>query len=703
MKKKKEILKNYFGFNTFKPIQEEAIDYILEKKDILTILPTGSGKSLIFQLPTLMMNGVTVVISPLIALMQDQVANLNANGISANMMTSQNSLQENNQTKNDLYNNRLKFLYIAPERFVNEDFIFLLKSININFFVIDEAHCVSEWGHEFRDDYRKLSFLKSEFPNIPISAFSATATNSVQEDIVKTLKIDSQNILKGKIKRDNLIIRVEKRVNGGKEQIVNFLKVHKDECGIIYCFTRKETENLSTFLNQKGFDTLYYHAGLPSIERDEVFKKFKNEEVKIVIATIAFGMGIDKGNIRFVLHTSMPKTLENYSQEIGRAGRDGLKSDVLLLYSKSDEINKKRLIDDLPESNYKLSNYKKLENMYKFSRSLKCRHQLIANYFDDKIQNCETMCDNCSREEIVYKDISIESQKILSTILRCNQKFGQNHIIDVLRGSTAKKILDFKHNELSVYGIGKDISKKKWSIIVDTLLDIDAIYIDIEFKTLLITNRGMDVLKGKEKVKIDKRDIEEKSSYDDYEIEIDKNELFEEFKSLRTKISKEEKVPPFIIFSDKVLNEIAKKLPITEKEFLSISGLGEQKLKKYGKSVTQLSKKIRKNIEEKKPKKELTKTYIDTFELINQNKTIKEITKERELQDSTIIKHIQELYENSYIKEEKKENLLKPIIDEFPKDLKKWIETKLKSYEIQDLRKYLSQYASLFINEEKKN
>jgi ATP-dependent DNA helicase RecQ len=695
---KYQILKHHFGFDSFRPIQENAIDTILVKKDILTILPTGSGKSLIFQLPSLMMEGITVVISPLIALMQDQVVNLNANGISAKMMSSQNSNDENNQTISELINNQVKFLYVAPERFVNDYFKDILKKININFFVIDEAHCVSEWGHEFRDDYRKLSSLKSDFPNIPIAAFTATATKSVEDDIVRTLQIDPNNTLKGKIQRKNLIIRAQKRMGNGKDQIMKFLKTHNEECGIVYCFTRKETEQLSSFLNERGFSTLAYHAGLGANQRDEIFSKFKNEEIKIIVATIAFGMGIDKGNIRFVLHTSMPKTLENYSQEIGRAGRDGLKSDVLLLYSKADEVGKRRFIDDLPDSTYKRANYQKLETMYKFAISSKCRHQYIANYFDDSIEECGTICDNCTAEDKEYEDISVLSQKFLSAVLRCEQRFGQNYIIDVLKGSMAKRILEFGHDKLSVHGIGEELSKEQWSSIADTLLDIEAINIEGEYRTLSITNIGMAILKGLQKVKIDKTHLETKKSYEDYKTDIQKDETFEKFRTLRTELSKEEGVPPYIIFPDKALDEMAKKLPIDESEFLSINGVGQQKLEKYGAKFIELAKSLRGD--GVKVRKVLSKTYLDTLDLINQDKSFKEIVDLRQLQDSTIINHINELYENSYIEKELKDKMFQPLIDEFPDDLKLWIEDGLKNHEIKTLRKYLSIYDFIFKEEE---
>lgn len=698
---KKEILKKYFGFDSFRAIQEDAIDYILEKKDILTVLPTGSGKSLIFQLPTLMMDGVTVVISPLIALMQDQIVNLNNNNISARMISSQNTNEENHHALELVRNNQVKFLYIAPERFVNEVFKQILKSVNINFFVIDEAHCVSEWGHEFRDDYRKLSSLKIDFPNTPIAAFTATATNSVQNDIVKTLQIDPQNILKGKIKRDNLLIRSEKRIGNGKEQIIEFLKTHQNECGIIYCFTRKETEQLSNFLNQSGFQTLAYHAGLKAEDRDTIFTLFKNESIKIIVATIAFGMGIDKGNIRFVLHTSMPKTLENYSQEIGRAGRDGLKSDTLLLYAKADEVGKKRFIDVLPDGVYKQNNYKKLDTMYRFCISSKCRHQLIAKYFDDTIDICENICDNCLAGDKEYQDITIEAQKFLSAILRTEQRFGQNYIIDILRGSKAERILSFNHDKLSVHGIGKDLSKEIWQSITDTLLDMDAIKIEGEYRTLVITPIGSDILKKKIPVQIDSAHLNTQKSYQEYTTDIQKDEVFEKFAQLRARLSKDQGVPPYIIFPDKTLSTIAKQLPCDEQAFLSISGIGASKLEKYGALFMELCQSLQSNENENivpqiKTKKALHKTYLQTLELIQDNKSIEEIQQIRQLQIPTIIKHLNELYDNGKITSETKQELIQSLQDKFPQDLKELIKSQLKIYDIKTLREYMAQYEYIF-------
>ena len=698
---KKEILKKYFGFGSFRGVQEEAIDKILRHEDVLCVLPTGSGKSLIYQHPTMMMEGVTVVISPLIALMQDQVANLNQNGIHAKMIHSGNTEAENGAVFQGLLDKTFKFLYVAPERFVSEYFLSKLKQVDINFFVIDEAHCVSEWGHEFRDDYRKLRFLRDWFPKTPITAFTATATKSVEADISQTLKIAPANILKTTMKRENLTIWSQKRAGNGLEQIETFIKAHAEACGIIYCFTRKETEQLAQTLQKKGYSALAYHAGLPGNARSEIFRRFKEEEVKVVVATIAFGMGIDKSNIRFVIHTSMPKTLENYTQEIGRAGRDGLRADTLLLYAKSDEIGKRRFIDELPESDYKTNSYKKLEQMYRFCISGECRHRYIARYFDDTIEACGTLCDNCLEGEREMTDITTEAQKLLSAVIRCEERYGQNYIIDVLRGSQAKRVLDSGHDKLSVYGIGAAHPKEYWGAVADRLLDAEAVIMDGEYRTLRLAPLGYAILKGEQQIGIAAASLEFKKSYEVHQKEDVKNEVFEKFRELRAKLAKEESVPAYLIFSDKTLLEIAHKLPATSEAFLAISGVGESKLEKYGEIFTALSKTLLSQGE--RPGKELSKTYNDTLELIQKGSSVAEICETRGLREATVLGHIGALFENGQLNEETKNRLCTPLIEKFPAAVKAWIEEGVKIADIAELRACLAQYPLLFAENEHKN
>ena len=594
--KKNKLLKSVFGHDGFRAFQTEAVDAILEKNDLITILPTGGGKSLCYQLPSLLMSGVTIVISPLIALMQDQVTALKANDIKAEMMNSSQDYEELQNITQNLLNNNIKLLYIAPERLSANGFIELLQQVNINFFVIDEAHCVSEWGHEFRADYRNLSRLKQIFPEVNIAAFTATATKKVQDDIVKTLGLINPAQLRGKTLRDNLTIKAKARLGNGKSQIIDFLSSYKGQCGIVYAFSRKEVESVAGYLNQAGFKVGAYHAGLPTGVRDKVYKDFVYEKIDIVVATIAFGMGIDKSNIRFVAHTSMPKTMENYYQEIGRAGRDGLASETLLLYTKADEIKRRMFIDDIDNDEYKELLYNKLRKMYSYANSSECRHKLIAAYFDDDISTCSDICDNCQKGEVVKVDITEDSMKLLSAIYRCEQKFGLVHVIDVLRGSKAAKILQFNHDKLSVYSIGSEKGKNYWNAVADRLFELDAIEIG-EFRAIKIKNNGFKILKKVLHVECDedKLKIPDKKTKKVYE-NAPKDEVFERFRTLRFEIASKQSVPAYIVFSDKTLVEFASVLPQTKEDVLDINGVGEVKYERYGAEFLELSIKIKNEI-----------------------------------------------------------------------------------------------------------
>ena len=660
----------------------------------MTILPTGGGKSLCYQLPSLLMEGVTVVISPLIALMQDQVIALKDKDITAAMINSSQSNEENETIYHQLLQNQLKFVYVAPERFVSNEFISILQRSKLNYFVIDEAHCVSEWGHEFRSEYRNLNRLKQMFPDVSITAFTATATKKVEADIVKSLNLLQPTLLRGQTKRDNLNIDVQKRVANGRIQLLNFIKAHKNDCGIVYTFTRKETENIAKFLQEKNINAKAYHAGLPVNIKNEIFNDFVYEKIDVVVATIAFGMGIDKSNIRFVVHTSMPKTMESYYQEIGRAGRDGMPSNTLLLYSKADEVQKRIQIDDLPHNEYKDLIYKKLEQMYRYCVSRKCRHKMIANYFDDEIENCESLCDSCTKGEVEQTDVSIDSMKLLSAVLRVDQKFGQNHIIDILKGSKNQKILQFGHDKLSVYGIGTDKSKDEWSAICDRLFDLEALFLG-EYKVLKIANRGSEILKKKITVLLDndKLGILQKEEQDQTEQSYEEK-VYEEFKLLRREIADEQNVPAYVVFGDKTLLQLSQKLPQSNEEFLDIHGIGEQKLEKYGEVFLQLCGKLQsQKAQQPKELKKLTKTYLETLELIHENNDIYEIAKNRQLQLSSIILHINLLHEHKKIADEKKAELFKKI--EIPTEIINWCEEGLKHTTAQHLRQYLYLYENL--------
>lgn len=591
---KEQTLQHYFGHQHFRAFQEEVIDAILSHHDILMILPTGGGKSLCYQLPSLMMPGITVVVSPLLALMHDQVVALRGNGIAAAMLSSMQSIEETKEIEAALYDEKIKLLYVAPERLMNEYFLSFLMDLNINFFVIDEAHCVSEWGHEFREHYRMLSQLKASFPTTAIAAFTATATEMVREDICTNLQLQSPKIITGSLFRPNLTITAHHRQSDGRTQLTNFIKEQGDTAGIVYTFSRKQTENVANYLKKSGYKAEAFHAGLPTEVKKKVYHDFVNDEINIVVATIAFGMGIDKSNIRYVVHMNLPKTLENYYQEIGRAGRDGLESTTLLLFSAADIVQQKAFIDDLPDTPYKQHAYEKLNTIARFADSENCRHQQIATYFNDYIEPCQDRCDNCLNPDQKSRDITQAAQKLLSAIYRTGQAFGMHYVIDVLRGSKEQRILANHHDQLSVYGIGEEFAKTQWLTIADRLLELEAVTVG-EFKVYHLTQKGINILKGNEPVMIREERLAVKKTkpkkeplvFESYEVGI-----FNKLRALRKSIADANKVPPYVVFSDKTLKELSNLMPTTKEEMLEVHGIGSVKFDRYGEVFLELIREI---------------------------------------------------------------------------------------------------------------
>ncbi|MDD2906318.1 MAG: DNA helicase RecQ [Sulfurimonas sp.] len=581
---KHKVLKDIFGHNSFRLLQEEGIDAVLSKRDLLMILPTGGGKSLVYQLPTLMQDGISVVISPLIALMQDQVASLVAQNINAAMLSSAQTGEEVNAVIENAKSGRLKFLYLSPERLNTQSSLELLRSLNINFFVVDEAHCISAWGHEFRDDYRSLGNLKAHFPDISICAFTATSTNLVTEDILKELRLENPLLLKGKVFRKNIFISVQRRITNGYAQLKSFLQRHKDESGIIYVSSRKKAEELSAHLNMSGYSSLVYHAGLPQHIREQNFKIFVNDKVNIMVATIAFGMGIDKSDIRFVAHMSLPKSLENFYQEIGRAGRDGEESETLLLFNSADILQQKMFLEAIENAEYKEHLDKKIDGIYKFATSELCFHVQLANYFDDVLEECKTQCENCLHSDDARKDISKEAQMLLSAVYKSGQNFGKNYIIDILRGSKEQKLLTNGADKLSVYNIGAHVSKKEWFVILERLLELKTLAVG-EFSTLQLTQSAVEILKGQKNVDIKSSRLEINSKEkrvklaEDFDFD---TELFARLREKRKELAHELGVPPYIIFSDKTLKHIASLKPHDKASMLEVNGVGEKKYEQYG-------------------------------------------------------------------------------------------------------------------------
>jgi len=548
------------------------------------ILPTGGGKSLVFQLPTMMMDGITIVVSPLIALMQDQVATLQAQQVSAQMISSAQSFEEVDEIMSACVEGKVKFLYLSPERLNNGSTLNFLHNLKINFFVIDEAHCISQWGHEFRDDYRALGNLKANFPNTSIAAFTATSTDNVTDDIVRELRMEDPKLLKGKIFRKNIFISAQRRISNGHTQLTNFLSRHKNESGIIYVSSRKKAEELSSFLNINGYKSLAYHAGLPQHVREQNFRIFVNDNIDIMVATIAFGMGIDKSDIRFVAHMSLPKSLENYYQEIGRAGRDGEDCEVLLLFNAQDILQHKRFLSDILNQEYKSHLETKIDTIYKYATGEICFHKQLAEYFDDTLESCKERCDNCLNADDKRQDITKEAQMLLSAIYKTNQGFGKNYIIDILRGSKEQKLLANGADKLSMYGIGLELSKKEWFVIVERLLELKIITLG-DFSVLQLTHDAIEILKSLKLVDIKQSRLDintkEKKIKQVNEFEYDE-ELFEELRAKRAELASEMGVPAYIIFGDKTLKHLANDKPHDKESMLEVNGVGMKKYEQFG-------------------------------------------------------------------------------------------------------------------------
>jgi len=592
LEQKYKILKNVFGFPAFRSMQEDAVDAILAHRDLAMLLPTGGGKSLCYQLPSLVMEGVTIVVSPLIALMQDQITALKDLDIESEMISSAQSQRELQEIYTKVRNGKVKLLYVAPERLANEYFISILKTLSINFFVIDEAHCISEWGHEFRSDYRRLGELRINFPKVSIAAFTATATPKVRDDILSQLGLKNPLILKAPVLRKNIKISVRQRESAWRAELIEILKEHNNESGIIYTFSRKEAEELADFLLKRGFKAAAYHAGMSSQERHDTHKSFLNDDTQIIAATIAFGMGIDKSDIRFVIHTSLPKTIENYYQEIGRAGRDGVDSQAVLFFSGSDFFNRKRMIEEGNDDGYREVGLQKLKAVMDFASAEECRHKFIASYFEDKIDECKERCDNCLEPNVAKTDITVHSQKLLSAIYKTGERFGAGYAAEVLIGENSDKILSSNHNKLSVFGIGKELNKREWGVVAKRLIEIGALEPD-EYKSLKITLDGAEVLRGKRTVFIkEERMKPKKSTHKTKEYGMLKPTNFAEFKELRSKIAKSHQIPSYIVFSDKTLYEMAEKLPTSKEDMLEISGVGVVKFERYGSEFLKLSIKL---------------------------------------------------------------------------------------------------------------
>ena len=660
-------LKKHFGFETFRPLQQEIITHVLGKKDAFVLMPTGGGKSLCYQLPALKLPGLTLVISPLIALMKDQVDALRANGINAEFINSSLDPFEIRGVESRIQTGEVKILYVAPERLALPSFQQFLKTLNVSLIAIDEAHCISEWGHDFRPDYRNLVSLKTKFPGVPIIALTATATQKVREDIISQLSLTRVETFISSFNRPNLtyIVRPKRNAFNNLAQLV---KKYPKRSVIVYCFSRKDTERVAKDLRSQGFKAAAYHAGLNSELRKKTQERFVKDEIQIIVATIAFGMGIDKPDVRLIVHYSLPKSIEGYYQETGRAGRDGLPSECVLFYSFGDTMKHNFFIRNIPDEAERLNAEKKLQQVVDYAEANTCRRRYLLNYFAEKYEpkSCDS-CDFCltPKENI---DATIVTQKILSAVLKTGEFFGVRQIISVLRGSKNKNVLQQGHDQLSVFGIAREESEEELKYFISLLINKGLlIKSEGQYPILSVTNNGRNFLKTREKIVLPKPQFEEVEEVSSAvgtglgeSLEYDR-ELFEELRILRKKLADEQGVPPFVIFGDVSLQQMAYFFPQSSSSFLKISGVGKSKLEQFGeiflKAISAYAKNkglaekpnalnIRQTAAKNGTKKVKGSSYSQTQKMLEQGMGLEEIAAERGFVQGTILTHIEKLKAN---------------------------------------------------------
>jgi len=579
-------LKKYFGYDQFRPLQGEIIQDALAGRDVFVLMPTGGGKSLCFQLPALMRDGLTIVVSPLIALMKDQVDALQTSGISATYLNSTLDREEAKARWRGLHRGEYRMLYVAPERLMLDTFLERALNWNIAQFAIDEAHCISEWGHDFRPEYRELKKLRKHLPDVPIIALTATATERVRADVIKELKLRDPRFYVASFNRPNLTYRVIPKTEP-YEQLLAFIRSRPKDSGIVYCASRKSTESLARNLNEDGVSAKPYHAGLTNVERTKHQDAFLRDDVRVITATIAFGMGINKPNVRFVVHYDLPKNLESYYQETGRAGRDGLPSQCVLLFSPGDVAKQLHFIDEKTEKEARIARAQ-LQQMVHYAETRECRRAVLLEYFGETfpLQSCDS-CDSCLQPRETF-DGTVQAQKFLSCVYRIHARhgfgFGLGHVVDVLRGADTEAIRQRGHNELSTYGIGGELKRAEWQAIGRELLRLGLVEsAPGKFATLSLTPAGLEALRKRTSVVLTKQiEIAEKRArIKQGAIECDEV-LFARLRALRRQLADERGVPAYIIFSDVSLREMARKYPTNSREFRRIPGVGEQKLKDFG-------------------------------------------------------------------------------------------------------------------------
>jgi ATP-dependent DNA helicase RecQ len=640
-------LKKHFGYDAFRPMQAEIIQAVYAKKDALVLMPTGGGKSLCYQIPAITCPGLCVVVSPLISLMKDQVESLTANGLSAAYLNSSLDAIDQRIVEDQIFDGKLKLLYVSPEKLLSNNFIFILKKLNVNLFAIDEAHCISNWGHDFRPEYTQLSILKKQFPQVPILALTATADKITRRDIIAQLQLPAPELFIASFDRPNLSLNVlpgQKRI----ENILDFIKTHKGQAGIIYCLSRKSTEQVADRLKSQGIAAAHYHAQLSSDQRSLTQEDFKNDRIQVVCATVAFGMGIDKSNVRWVIHYNLPKSIESYYQEIGRAGRDGAPADALLFYSFADTINLRSMLEenDSDQMPIKLA---KLERMQQFAESLICRRRVLLNYFNENYaENCQN-CDICKNPPQQF-DGTIVAQKALSAVYRLGQQVPTTALIGVLRGSKRKDLMDNGFHLIKTYGAGAEHSEYEWQHFIGQMVQLGLLEIAYDqHHQLQLTPLSNEVLFQQRKVQLvkmqavqaqrDKQGTTKKS-----QTEILQDELSERLRTLRRDIAREQGIPPYLVLTDTSLNDLAQKMPSNDLELANVSGFGERKIERFGRFFLEAIRQF--SLEKSKEGSRIKgATYLQTLELYERGLSVADIAQQRGMQEITVYSHLGQLYE----------------------------------------------------------
>ncbi len=644
------ILNSTFGYSEFRYHQKEIIKQVVNGNDAVVLMPTGGGKSLCYQIPAMVRDGVGIIVSPLIALMQDQVVALKQLGVRAAFLNSTLDATSASEIEQQLLRGELDLLYVAPERLMTERFLNLLDNAPLALFAIDEAHCVSQWGHDFRPEYIQLSVLHQRFPAIPRIALTATADEPTRREIIQRLSLDKATLFVSSFDRPNICYRISQAQGNARDQLYRFiLNEHENDAGIVYCLSRKKVEQTADWLSSKGLTALPYHAGLPVGVRQANQQRFLTEEKVIIVATIAFGMGIDKPDVRFVAHLNLPKSIEAYYQETGRAGRDGEPANAWMMYGLQDVITLKKMMEssDADEAHKRVEHHK-LQSMLGFSELTTCRRQALLKYFSDNLDKPCGNCDTCITPVETW-DATEVAQKALSCVYKTNQRFGVNYLIDVLTGKDHARIKQFSHDKLSVYGIGKEIDTKQWRSIFRQLIARDLLAVDMEgFGNLLLTEQCRPVLRGEQTLMLRKESKQEKTQQRGRKVnnnvkEADKT-LWEALRACRKTLADEKGVPPYVIFHDAALMEMVERQPQTQQQFSKITGVGEKKLQAYADNFLEVIRQYSLSTASTS-----TDTVDETLQLLRSGIKAEEIALQRNLKPTTIYNHLAQSIESGHV------------------------------------------------------